>query len=229
MSNMIDFIRPDGKTAPGYLSLPAQGKGAPGVVMVEEWWGVDERIKATADRLAGAGFAVLVPDLFRGRTAAVGDEANHLVEGLDFNDAATQDLVGAATYLRERGASRVGVMGFCIGGALALLSVMKANPFDAAVTWYGLPPREAGDPASIRIPVQGHWALQDGFFKPADVDALEKELKQANADVEFFRYDAQHGFFNQGTVGAGGLGHYNAEAAEAAWKRTVDFFNRTLY
>jgi carboxymethylenebutenolidase len=228
MNTMIDFKRPDGQTAPGYPSLPAQGEGAPGVVMVEEWWGVDDRIKATADRLADAGFTVLVPDLFRGRTAAVGDEANHLLEGLDFADASTQDLVGAATYLREHGAARVGVMGFCIGGALALLSVMKAHPFNAAVTWYGFPQREAGDPSTIRIPVQGHWGIQDQFIKLSNVDRLEKELKSANADVEFFRYDAQHGFYNQGTPGAGGLGHYNAEAAEAAWKRTVEFFKRTL-
>src|SRR5579875_2157090 len=93
MSQMVEFSRPDVQTAPGYLAEPpAPVSGTPGIVLVEEWWGLDDRIKQTADRLAGEGFAVLVPDLFRGRTAAVGDEANHLLEGLDFEDAATQDL-----------------------------------------------------------------------------------------------------------------------------------------
>jgi len=116
MGKMVEFIRPDGAGAPGYLAeapdLDLQRP--PGVVMFEEWWGVDDRIKETADRLASYGFNVLVPDLFRGRSAATGDEANHLIEGLDFVDAASQDGVGAARYLRELGAEHVGVMGFCM-------------------------------------------------------------------------------------------------------------------
>ena len=105
MGATIEFRRPDGKTAPGYFA-PASQPDAPGVVMFEEWWGVDDRIKATADRLASAGFSVLVPDLFNGQNAATRDEASHLVQGLNFPDAATQDSVGAARYLRQRGAKR---------------------------------------------------------------------------------------------------------------------------
>jgi len=226
MGAMIDFRRPDGQTAPGYLA-PASQADAPGVVMIEEWWGVDDRIKATADRLASQGFNVLVPDLFRGRSAVTRDEASHLTEGLNFADAVTQDSIGAARYLRDHGAKRVGVLGFCIGGALAMLAAMRPG-FDAVSTWYGFPPPEAGDPANISIPLQGHWALEDEFFSVDAVDALERKLDATGRKPEFYRYRAKHGFFNTGTLGQGGLGHHDREAAETAWRHTVDFFNRTL-
>ncbi|MGA8099256.1 MAG: dienelactone hydrolase family protein [Candidatus Cybelea sp.] len=227
MGSMVEFTRPDGKIGPGYLSRASQ-PDAPGVVMLEEWWGVDDRIKATADRLASQGFSVLVPDLFRGRSAATPDEATHLVQGLDFADAAAQDTVGAARYLRERGAKRVGGMGFCIGGALAMIGAMQPDGFDAVSAWYGLPPPEAGDPAKISIPLQGHWALEDEYYRPAAVDALEQKLEAAGRKPEFYRYQAKHGFYNTGAPGHGGLGHYDRESAESAWSRTVEFFNRTL-
>ncbi|HXO17052.1 MAG TPA: dienelactone hydrolase family protein [Candidatus Dormibacteraeota bacterium] len=228
MGSSVEFVRPDGKTAPGYFAPAPHSSDAPGIVLFEEWWGLDDRIKAAADRLASHGFSVLVPDLYRGRSAATGDEANHLMEGLDFGDAATQDATGAARYLRERGAKHVGVAGFCMGGALAMLSVMHGREFDAASVWYGYPPPEAGDPRAIAVPIQGHWALQDGFFKIDAVDAIEAKLRDSGVAVEFHRYDAEHGFFNTGELGQGGLGHYHPEHAETAWRRTVEFFDRTL-
>jgi carboxymethylenebutenolidase len=228
MGTAIEFTRPDGKTAPGYFAPAPQAQKAPGVVLFEEWWGLDERIKETADRLASHGFNVIVPDLYRGRSAATGDEANHLSQGLDFADAATQDAAGAARYLRDYGAKRVGVAGFCMGGALAMLSLMHGADFDAASIWYGYPPPEAGDPARISVPIQGHWALSDGFFTVDGVDAIESKLKAAGVRYEFHRYDAKHGFYNTGELGHGGLGHYHREHAETAWKRTLEFFDRTL-
>lgn len=228
MGAMIEFVRPDGKTAPGYVAAAPSGPHAPGVVLIEEWWGVDERIKATADRLASHGYNVLVPDLFRGRTAATGDEANHLMEGLDFADAAGQDLPGAARYLREHGSKRVGVVGFCMGGALAMLSVMHGHEFDAASLWYGYPPADAGDPTAITVPIQGHWATEDGHFNLEGVELIERKLDAAGIAYEFHQYEAKHGFFNTGEPGKGGLGHYHPEHAETAWSRTIDFLDRTL-
>ncbi len=228
MGAAVEFKRPDGKTAPGYLAQAPRPDHAPGIVMFQEWWGVDDRIKATADRLASHGFNVLVPDLYRGRSAAIGDEANHLMQGLDFGDAATQDGAGAGQYLRDQGAQRVGVTGFCMGGALAMLCLMYGVKFDAASIWYGNPPPGAGDPSTIRVPIQGHFALRDEFFAIEGVDALEAKLKAAGAQYEFHRYDAGHGFYNTGKPGEGGLGHYHPEHAETAWRRTVEFFDRTL-
>ena len=227
MGSAVEFTRPDGKTAPGYFA-PAAPSGAPGIVMLEEWWGVDDRIKATADRLASHGFSVLVPDLFRGRSAVTRDEASHLMQGLDFGDAATQDTIGAARYLRDHGARRVGAMGFCVGGALAMLAAMQPGAFDAASAWYGFPPAEAGDASKITVPLQGHWARDDEFFTIEKVQELERKLHDVGATPEFHHYDAKHGFYNTGTPGAGGLGHYDPKAAEDAWRRTVEFFDRTL-
>jgi len=196
--------------------------------MLEEWWGVTNHIKKTADKLAAAGFRVLIPDLFRGRTAAVGDEANHLAQGLDFGDAATQDARGAAQYLLGSGSKKAGVIGFCMGGALTLLAAMHDPEFSAAVTFYGYPPPEAGDVGQIKIPVQGHWALHDEHFDISGVDRIEARFEQAGVPHEFFRYDAQHAFHNPNQPGHAGLGHYKEDLAEIAWSRSVDFLKKNL-
>ena len=227
MGQMIEFARPDGARAPGYYA-EGSGTNLPGVVMLEEWWGVTDQVKSTADELASAGFRVLVPDLFRGRTAAVGDEANHLVEGLDFGDAATQDTRGAALYLKGTGSKKVGVMGFCMGGSLALLSAMFDPEFDAAVSFYGYPPSEAGDIGQINIPLQAHWALHDTFFTTKGVRRIEERFKEAKAPYEFYNYDAQHGFLNPNPLGQAGLGHYHEKSARLAWQRTLDFLKKNL-
>ena len=226
---MIEFTRPDGKKAPGYYAAPAGGgTSAPGVVMLEEWWGVTDHIKKTADNLAAAGFRVLVPDLYRGRTAAVGDEANHLMEGLDFGDAATQDTRGAAQYLLSSGSKKVGVMGFCMGGALTLIAAMYDPEFSAAVTFYGYPPPEAGDVGTIKIPIQGHWGLRDGFFNIEGVNKIAARLQEAKVAHDFHTYDAEHGFHNPNEVGNAGLGHHHKESADQAWRRSVDFLKKNL-
>jgi carboxymethylenebutenolidase len=223
MGKMVEFTRPDGTNAPGYLAEPQRTDGAPGVVMFQEWWGMDQVIKEAADRLAGHGFRVLVPDLYRGKVAQNREEAGHLMEGLNFGDAATQDARGAARYLKEHGAKKVGVTGFCMGGALAMLAAMNDPEFDAAVVWYGYPPPEAGDPSTISIPLQGHWAKHDEFFKIEGVDAIEQKLKAKGAPYEFHRYDAKHAFYNPG-----GIGNYHPEHAETAWRRSVGFFEKNL-
>jgi carboxymethylenebutenolidase len=219
----IEFQRPDGAAAPGYLAEPPNSADAPGIVMFQEWWGVDQHIRDNADRMAQAGFRVLVPDLYRGRVAAKGDEANHLMEGLDFSDAVSQDARGAAAYLRERGSKKVGVTGFCMGGALTMLAAMNDPDFDSAAVFYGYPPAGAGDPSNVRIPLMGHWAVRDEFFDIAGVDAIEAKLAAAGVPFEFHRYEAKHAFLNPG-----GLGNHHPQHAETAWNRTVDFFRRTL-
>lgn len=222
---MIEFTRPDGQKAPGYYS---GADGVPGVVMLEEWWGVTDHIKSTADELAAEGFRVLVPDLYRGRVAAVGDEANHLMQGLDFADAATQDARGAAQYLLSTGSAKVGVIGFCMGGTLTVLSAMYDPEFSAAVTFYGYPTEQAGDVGTITIPVQGHWATQDEHFSIEGVDRIESRLNETGVPHEFHRYDAKHAFHNPNQPGHAGLGHYNEEFAKVAWRRSVDFLKRNL-
>src|SRR3970040_161355 len=124
MGKMISFKRPDGQSVNGYLAEPAQAANAPGVVVIQEWWGLNDQIKGVADRLAKAGYPALVPDLYRGKAPVDAKEAEPLMQGLNFGDAAGQDVRGAVQYLKGK-SRKVGVTGFCMGGALTVLSAVN--------------------------------------------------------------------------------------------------------
>lgn len=228
MGRMMVYARPDGKEAPGYYAEPEKNaESAPGVVVLEEWWGVTADVMQIADRYAHLGYRALVPDLFRGRTASVGDEANHLAEGLDFADACSQDVRGAIQYLKQKSA-KAGVTGYCMGGALTMLAAMTLKEPDAAVVYYGLPPEEAGDPATIEIPLLVHLGRDDEFFPPRRGAQLEKRLSEGKVPYEMHWYDAKHGFCNPNQLGNAGLGNYNPTACAQAWERTVKFWQNIL-
>jgi carboxymethylenebutenolidase len=230
MGSTITFNRPDGKTLAGYLAEPANPTGAPAIVVIQEWWGINDQIRGVADRLASAGYVALVPDLYRGKSTVEQEEAHHLMSGLDFGDAATQDVRGAVQYLKLR-SDKVGCVGFCMGGALTLLSAVNIPELAAAVTFYGFPPLEYIDASKIAIPVQGHWATQDEHFKIEQVDALEATLNTAGVTTEFHRYLAQHAFANEEAVGPGRMAtsQYDPVWAQQAWDRTLTFFGRHLF
>ncbi len=229
MGTMVSFQRPDGQTVQGYLAEPAQVKNAPAIVVIQEWWGLNAQIRGVADRLAAAGYQALVPDLYRGQSTVEAEEANHLMTGLNFGEAASQDIRGAVQYLKTR-APKVGITGFCMGGALTLLSLCQSPELDAGVVWYGCPPLEYIDASQIRVPVMGHWAVQDEFFKIETVDALETKLREAGVSFEFHRYLAHHAFANETAVGPGRIPatQFDAVWAQQAWDRTLRFFGRTL-
>jgi carboxymethylenebutenolidase len=233
MGTMVSFQRPDGQTVQGYLAEPAGthagASAAPAVVVIQEWWGLNAQIRGVADRLAAAGYQALVPDLYRGQSTVEAEEANHLMEGLNFGDAASQDIRGAVQYLKTR-ASKVGVTGFCMGGALTLLALTQSPEIDAGVVWYGCPPLEYIDASKIRVPLQGHWATQDAFFKIETVAALEDKLRAAGATFDFHRYLAHHAFANEAAAGPGRIPstQYDAVWAQQAWDRTLRFFGHNL-
>lgn len=228
MGTMVSFQRPDGQTVQGYLAEPLANNG-PAIVVIQEWWGLNAQIRGVADRLALAGYQALVPDLYRGQSTVEAEEAHHLMTGLNFGEAASQDIRGAVQYLKTR-ASKVGVTGFCMGGALTLLALGQSPELDAGVVWYGCPPLEYIDASKIRVPVMGHWATQDEFFKIDTVDALETKLREAHVDFEFHRYLAHHAFANETAVGPGRIPatQFDAVWAQQAWDRTLRFFGRTL-
>ena len=228
MGQMISFKRPDGAAVQGYLAEP-KGGSAPGMVVIQEWWGLNDQIKGVADKLAGAGYRALVPDLYRGKVALEANEAEHLMTNLNFGDAAGQDVRGAVQHLKASGSKKAGVTGFCMGGALTLLSAVNVPEADAAVCWYGFPPLEYVDPAKIKAPLLGHFGLDDVPFPIAKVDELEKKLRGAGVKFEFHRYKAKHAFANE-TANPKKLPivEYNAEAAALAWRRTMEFLERHL-
>jgi carboxymethylenebutenolidase len=221
MGQMIAFKRPDGAECNGYLTGPAGNDKAPGVVLIQEWWGLNDQIKGVAERLAGLGYRALVPDLYKGKVAVDAAEAHHLMTSLNFGEAATQDIRGAARHLKKTSA-KVGVVGFCMGGALTVVSAMYVAEGDACSAWYGFPPDAAGDASKIRKPLQLHLAEDDAAFSPASAKALEAKLRDGQVPFESYWYKAGHAFFNE--TGA----NHNAECARLAWERMTNFFAKHL-
>ena len=219
MGSMIEFTRPDGGRTKGYLATAGQGR--PGLVVIQEWWGLNDQICGVADRFARAGYNALAPDLYKGRVTATPDEANHLMSGLDFPDATNQDLRGAAQHLK-RESGKVAVMGFCMGGALTIAAAVHIPEFAAGLCLYGIPPKEFADPAKIRIPLQGHFANKDDWCTPAAVNDLEKTLKEAGVAHQIYRYDAAHAFANERSQA------YDVGAANLAWDRMGEFLKARL-
>ena len=229
MGSIVTFKRPDGQNVQGYLAEPQHAAGASAIVVIQEWWGLNGQIRGVADRLAHAGYVALVPDLYRGKSTVEAEEANHLMTGLNFGDAASQDVRGAVQFLKARGA-KVGVSGFCMGGALTLLALCAAPEIDAGVVWYGCPPLEYIDATKIKAPLMAHWATQDQFFPIGNIDALQDKLRAADVNFEFHRYLAHHAFANETAVGPGRIPatQYDAVWSQQAWDRTFRFFGRWL-
>lgn len=231
MGDMIHFKRPDGKDVQGYLATPASGASkAPGIVVIQEWWGLNSQIKGVADKLAARGYRALVPDLYRGKLGLDAEEASHLMNDLNFGDAAGQDIAGAVRHLQSGGSPKVGVTGFCMGGALTLLSAVLVPEVDAAVVWYGYPPLEFIDASKIRAPLMAHWGTLDTAFPIGTVDELERKLTAANVSYEFHRYTANHAFANEESDSRNiPMLRYDATSAQLAWQRTFDFFAQHLH
>lgn len=223
MGSHITFKRPDGKEAKGYLANAARGN-APGVVVIQEWWGLSQNIKALTDRFALAGFDALAPDLYEGVVVPYhdADAAGKEMNSLNFIEATEQNVRGAVQYLKRNGA-KVGLTGFCMGGAVTVIGAVKIPELTAGVVFYGIPPEQAAKPADVKIPLQGHFANKDDWCTPAAVDAFEKAMKAAGKDFKAFRYDADHAFVNEERAAV-----HDREAAELAWGRATEFFKKHL-
>ena len=221
---MIEF-RSNGGTTEGYLALPESGRG-PGVVVLQEWWGLVPHIKDVAERFAAAGFVALAPDLYHGEVARSPDEAGKLMMAL--NIAQTEkDLRGAVDYLLGHEATegdRAGIVGFCMGGALSLYGASKNERVGACVVFYGIHPKAQPDIEALHAPVLGLFAERDKSVPPAAVEELEKRFAAAGKSIETHIYPGtDHAFFNDTRPEV-----YDAEAAADAWRRTVEFFRTNL-
>lgn len=229
MGEMIDFAAA-GQQARGYLGIPESGSG-PGVMVIQEWWGLVPQIKRICDSLAEAGFVALAPDLYRGELAQHDemDKANHLMTSLDQQRAAN-DMSGAITALLDLEAvtsTSVGVVGYCMGGMLAL--VIAANEGDrvgCVAPFYGAPLGDDGpDFNGLTAKVAGHFAEKDDFFPPEAVKGLEKKLIEMGKDVSFTVHPGTgHAFTNEDNP----LGTYDAQLSATTWQTTVDLFKSEL-
>lgn len=223
MGEMVKF-RSNGKETSGYLASP-KGRG-PGVVVIQEWWGLVPHIKNIADRFASEGFNALAPDLYHGKSTKAPDEAGKLMMSLRV-DEVEKDLRGAVHYLLgnpNTGSDKVGSVGFCMGGALSLFAACKNPEVGACVVFYGGHPNVKPDLKNLQAPVLGLYAGKDTFVTPESVRELEKQLKALGKRAEMHIYpDVNHAFFNNERADV-----YDEKAAKDAWRRTVEFFRKEL-
>lgn len=221
---MVEF-KSNGGTTRGYLSVPESG-GGPGVVVIQEWWGLVPHIKDVADRFAAEGFVALAPDLYHGDVARSPDEAGKMMMALNVEQT-EKDLRGAVQYLLNHEATNgdsIGTVGFCMGGALSLFGASKNAQVGACVVFYGIHPKVSPDFDNLRAPVLGIFAEKDKSVPPEAVRALEEKLRDRGKSVEMHIYPGtDHAFFNDTRPEV-----YDAAAAADAWSRTLAFFRAHL-
>jgi len=221
----IEFPISDGN-APGYLAVP-DGERGPAVIVLQEWWGLDEHIRSVCDRFAAEGFYALAPDLYRGETTTQPSEAEQKMMAMSM-DQVEKDMCGAADYLGSQPGVEgpgVGAVGFCLGGGLAVWAAASCPNIVAAVSYYYVMPHGKPDFSAIKGPVLGHFGTADEFIPPEEAKKLESELRDAGVETTFHYYDgAGHAFFND----TNRLGTYDKEHAETSWQRTVGFLRPAL-
>jgi carboxymethylenebutenolidase len=219
---MVDFPS-NGGTTHGYLATPASGKG-PGVLVIQEWWGLVGHIKKVCDRFAAEGFSALAPDMYHGQTASEPDAAGKLFMALNIGQA-EKDLRGAAAYLAQHSSTgKLGVVGFCMGGQIALFAGTLNPGVGAVVNFYGIHPNVKPDYSKLSGPVLGLFAEKDGFVTPQVARDTDAAIKKAGKQSEITIYpNVDHAFFNDERPDA-----YNKAAADDAWRRTLAHFRQNL-
>jgi carboxymethylenebutenolidase len=224
MGTMIEFPA-NGHSTSGYLAVPPAGRG-PGLLVIQEWWGLVDHLEDVCDRLAREGFVALAPDFYNGVATKSPDEAGKLFMALNIAKAGA-DLRGAADALLGRPevtSARIGTLGFCMGGQLALYAGAEfPEKIGAVVDFYGIHPNVRIDPARITVPVLAHFAKRDTSVREADARALVGKIEAAGGTVEAHYYDADHAFFNdtRPTV-------FDKESAALAWERTLRFLRERV-
>jgi|ERR1700752_883362 len=224
MGEMVEFPFAGGNTR-GYIATPEQGSG-PGVVVIQEWWGLVDHIKDVCDRFANEGFVALAPDLYHGKTTKSPDEAGKLMMAIRI-DEAERDLGAAVQYLLaldSMTSKTIGVVGFCMGGALALYTATKNQNVGACVVFYGIHPKVKPDLPKLNAPVLGVFGEKDASVPPDVAHDLERRVKDLGKQIEVKIYaGADHAFFNDTRPEV-----YKPEAATDAWQRTIAFLRQHL-
>jgi carboxymethylenebutenolidase len=217
---MVEFPT-NGRTTQGYLATPASGKG-PGIIVIQEWWGLVPHIKNVADRFAAEGFSALAPDMYHGETASEPDGAGKLFMALNIAQA-EKDLRGATQYLKgQSSTAKIGVVGFCMGGQLALLTATLDASIGACVNFYGIHPNVKPDYSKLSGPVLGLFAERDQFVNPTVARGVDTAIKGVGKQSEIHIYPGvDHGFFNDDRPDV----HDKAAAADA-WRRTLALFRQ---
>lgn len=218
-ASMVDLPSAEGKSQ-GYYARP--GAEVPGVVVIQEWWGIVPHIEDVTSRFAAQGYMAIAPDLFHGKKTKDPKEAERLMQQMDWGRAAGE-IAAAVGYLRKQGATRVGITGFCMGGALTIIGAAAAK-VDGYVSFYGFPPPGGAKLENIEAPGIIFFGEQEGFFSVPDARAFAEKQTARGYPTEVIVYEgAGHAFFNDTRPEA-----YKAHAANDAWRRTLAFFGEQL-
>jgi carboxymethylenebutenolidase len=220
----VEFETRTGKKASGELAVPAAAGKAPAVVLIQEWWGVNDHIRSLLERLAEGGFLALAPDLYHGKVTKDPGEAGRLMTALDHAQA-LQEIEAAAQYLQghERAGGRVGVMGFCMGGMLTFRAAETISDFFCAVPFYGAPSPAEYNVSKVRAPILAHFATRDGWAKPEVAEQIQKNLTARGGSMTLHLYEADHAFVNDTRPDV-----YSPENAKLAWERSLAFLHTHL-
>ncbi len=212
-----------GRSVSAAIAMPDNAQ-APAVLLIHEWWGLNDQIKSVAAELANLGYVALAVDLYGGNVADTPDGARALMQNVDAA-AATDTLVSWIGFLKNHAASngKVGTMGWCFGGGWSL-NASLATAVDATVIYYGNVQKSAADLASLSSPVLGHFATKDGWINEPMVSGFEAAMQHAGkSDLTVHWYEADHAFANPTSA------RYDADEAALSWKRTAAFFKEHLY
>ena len=222
---MVQLTTADGGTTGAFVAAPPGSGPVPGVIMVFEWWGMSEQIKDMARRMAQQGYYTIIPDLYHGKVATTPDEAHELMRGLE-DTRVFSEMDAATAWLRSQkrcANTKLGVMGFCMGGGVALRYALRTPGLGAAVMFYGPPETDLEKLAKLDAPLQGHFGADDQGITPDRVDAFREALQKAGKPADLYVYSgAGHAFMHDG------LPSYRADAAKIAWARTLSFLQKHL-
>jgi carboxymethylenebutenolidase len=224
MAERVTFASKDGAEVSGAIALPPGERKAPTLIVIQEWWGLNDHIRSLVDRFAAEGFVTLAPDLYHGKVTADPNTAGKLMQELD-RDRALRDIEGAVRFLlaHERGNGKVGITGFCMGGAYSFAAAASIPEISAAVPFYGVPPADKTDYSKVKAPILAHFASRDQWATVASAEATKKQIEAHGQSMQLEVYEADHAFMNDTRPDV-----YHPENARLAWERTVAFLHRHL-
>lgn len=219
MASLVSFASQGGARCEGALAEPAGAQKVGSVVVLQEWWGVNDHIRSLCDRFAAAGLLALAPDLFGGKRPKTTEEAGQTMAALDKTKAVAQ-IGDAVAFLKSQARSnaKVAVVGFCMGGALTFASARYVDGIAAAVPFYGIPDLPMGEYSKIRVPIQAHFAQRDDWAKPAVAEQIAEKIRTGGGKIDLFIYDAGHAFMRDTDPQV-----YVSDAAKTAWDRAIAF------
>ena len=218
------FKAKSGAEASGEIALPAGEGKAPAVVLLQEWWGINDHIRSLLGRLAEAGFVAVAPDLYHGKVARDAETAGKMMQALDWAKA-MDEIAGAVAHVaaHPRCNGNVGAIGFCMGGALAFAAATQVPELKAVVPFYGVPGAGKAEWSKVKAPIMAHFAKRDEWAKPSLAEDIKKELEGRGQKMELHLYDADHAFVNDTRPEV-----YSPDNAQLAWKRSMDFLHQHL-